>query len=88
MCIQCIYEKFENILLYPNGVSDDDRFYSHQFSPAGQAGGAPRLRYSGFAIAYYGFSLKCLAYGSPRLVQNTGNTSGTGILHAVQQAKI
>ena len=31
------------------------------------------LRYSGLAIADYGYALKCLAYESLRLVQNSGN---------------
>jgi len=33
------------------------------------------LRYSGRSIANYSFALKCLAYESLRLVQNSGNGS-------------
>jgi len=45
-------------------------FISHLFSPCGRAGGSHMLRYSGRSIVHYSFALKCLAYGSLRLVQN------------------
>ena len=48
-------------------------FFSHQFSPCGRAGGNHLLRYSGLAIADYGCALKCLAYGSLQLVQDSGS---------------
>ncbi len=47
-------------------------FFSHQFSPKGRAEGSHLLRYYGLAIVHYGFALKCLAYESLQLVQNSG----------------
>jgi hypothetical protein len=43
------------------------------FHPKGRAGGFHLLRYKGLAIADYGVALKCLAYESLRLVQDSDN---------------
>ena len=41
--------------------------------PFGGTGGFHLLRYLGFAIVHYGFTLKCLEYETLRFVQNSGN---------------
>lgn len=47
-------------------------FISHLFSSGGRAAGSHMLRYQGLEVANYIFALKCLAYRSLRLVQNSG----------------
>jgi len=60
-------------------VKKDKDLFSHQFSPSGRAGGSHLLRYSRLAIGDYGCALRCLAYGSLQLVQNSGNNISLAI---------
>ena len=55
--------------------------FSHEFSPGGRAGGSHLLCYSGLAIADYDCALKCLAYGSLRLVQISGKKTFYQSIH-------
>jgi hypothetical protein len=40
-----VYTKSSSDPFYPKGISDNDLFFSHQFSPQGRAGGFHLLRY-------------------------------------------
>jgi len=75
----CLIQKASGkILDYGNNtrmVRKHGDLFSHQFSPCGRAGGTHLLRYSWLAITGYGCALKCLAYGSLQLVQNSGNNN-------------
>ena len=66
-----IHKILNHQILYQTGKMNKV-FFLINFHPKGQAGGFHLPRYSGFAIKDYDCTLKCLAYESLRLVQDSG----------------